>query len=379
MSEHRRFNWVTTIVLGGVGGLIAVGALLYVHSTSQVNHVPLAASAKPVTAIAAVAKPFQPTRRYVGTVEPWVEAHVGPQLVSAYVSTVLVRPGATVKRGEVIATLDCRHASALSAQVGEQARAVDAMSDAAAKEATRVSSLLDGKFVSENEVDLKKADAASKQAQVASLKAQLIGTALQVDDCVLRAPFDGEIATREVDPGAFARPGTSIATVIDRNLVRITADVPEDDFAAVAPDAPVRIHLLATKGDVIAKISRRAPAADAGTRTVHIEIDVADASREMPVWTTAEISLDVGAGLPASAIPLSAAAVHGTKAEIFEVASNVAHRAVVPVIGERDGVLFLDPTVAPAGTQVVSEGHTTLGDGDAIAPTVAPWAPGAAR
>jgi len=37
-----------------------------------------------------------------------------------------------------------------------------------------------------------------------------------VSDCVLRAPFDGEIATRLVDPGAFVRPGTSIVSVIDR-------------------------------------------------------------------------------------------------------------------------------------------------------------------
>ena len=31
---------------------------------------------------------------------------------------------------------------------------------------------------------------------------------LEVNDCVLRAPFDGEIAARSVDPGAFVRPGT---------------------------------------------------------------------------------------------------------------------------------------------------------------------------
>ena len=64
--------------------------------------------------IAAVAKDFRPSRTYVGTMEAWLSASIGPQLVSAYVDTVLVRPGAVVKRGEVLATLDCRDASAAS-------------------------------------------------------------------------------------------------------------------------------------------------------------------------------------------------------------------------------------------------------------------------
>src|SRR5262249_31219105 len=161
----------------------------------------------------------------------------------------------------------------------------DAMRDASAKEASRMSSLLDGKYVSENEVDLKKADAASKEAQLAALQAQMINTSLQVDDCVLRSPFEGEIAERHADPGTFVRPGSRIATVVDGHMVRITADVPEDDFDHVAPDNEVRIHLLATGRDTTAKIARRAPSADAATRTVHVELDLDDPARQIPVWT----------------------------------------------------------------------------------------------
>jgi RND family efflux transporter MFP subunit len=366
------------ILLGAVGGLVAVGGMLYVHNTSRLNHEALAQHAKPVSAIAAVAAPFQPTRRYVGTIDPWVEAKVGPQLVSAYVDTVLVRPGAAVKHGEVVATLDCRNASALSRQVEAQARAVDAMSTAAANEAARLAQLLQGKYVSENEVDLKQADAASKQAQLAALKAQMTNASLEVSDCVLKSPFDGEIAERHIDPGAFVRPGSAIATVIDRHLVRIVVQVPEEDFDAVGPETPVRVHLLSTGHDLVAKISRRAPSADRATRTAHVEIDVDDLDRSIPVWTTAEVSLDVGKPQPAIAIPLSAASVHGTKASLFIVSgqgATTAHLAVVNVVGEYGGSLYLDPHGLSAGAQVVTEGRTVLSDCDAIVATVAKWAP----
>jgi RND family efflux transporter MFP subunit len=370
-----RFGWPTMILLGSVGGLLAVGGTMYSHNLAQTNQVALAQSAKRVGAIAVVVHAFQPRRRYVGTIEPWLQAKVGPQLVSAYVDTVLVRPGAPVRRGEVIATLDCRNASALEKQVAEQARALDAMSTAAEHEAGRVANLLDGKYVSENEADLKKADAASKSAQLAALKAQMLGTSLQVDDCVLRSPFDGEIADRTGDPGMFVRPGSSIATIVDRHLVRITADVPEDDFEAVAPETAVRIHLLATHRDLVAKISRRSPAADQATRTAHVEIDVEDSARSIPVWTTAELSLDVGTPTPASALPLSAASIRASKAQVFVVKGQVAHVTLAKVVGESGGTLYVDPASLPAGTQIVTDGRTILSDGDAISATVQAFTP----
>ena len=119
---------------------------------------------------------------------------------------MLVRPGAAVQRDEVLATLDCRNASASSQAVGAEARAIDARQQAVAHESARVQSMLDGGFVSPNEAEQKAAQSASEQAQLAAQRAKLASTSLEVNDCVLRAPFDGEIATRTIDPGAFVRP-----------------------------------------------------------------------------------------------------------------------------------------------------------------------------
>jgi membrane fusion protein, multidrug efflux system len=291
-------------------------------------------------------------------------------MVSAYVDTVLVRPGDVVKRGAVLATLDCRNASAMSRVVAAQARALDAMRTATANEASRVASLLDGKYVSQNEVDQKKAEAASKEAQLAALQAQAVGTSLQVDDCVLRSAFDGEVADRRADPGAFVRPGSAIATLIDRHMVRITAEVPEDDFDVVPPGTPVRLHVLATNKDLTSRIARRAPAADPGTRTTHIEIDVDNADRSLPVWTTAELSLDVGQPIAATALPLPAADIKGSRASVFVVANGKAKKTRAQVVGERDGLLYVDPKALPAGAAVVLEGRNLISDGDAVAAKV---------
>jgi RND family efflux transporter MFP subunit len=338
-----------------------------------VNKVALASSPKPVTVVLAEAVPFRPTVQYVGTIAPWTEARIGPQLVSAYVETVRVRPGDVVRRGDVVATLDCRNASAESAAATQQARALEARQEAVAHEAARVGGLLDGGFVSPNEAEMKAADSASKHAELGAARARLQRTALEVDDCVLRAPFDGEVAQRAADPGAFVRPGTALVTVVDRSTVRVTADAPEHDLAAVAPGTPVRIRVLPTGDELAGRVSRRSPAADPGTRTLHFEVDLPNRDRRIPVYTTAALSLEAGEPVPATRIPLTAASVRGPRATLFTVADGKATRVQVPVKGEAQGHLFVETTLAP-GTAVVTEGRAQLRDGDAVR-AAAPAAP----
>jgi RND family efflux transporter MFP subunit len=181
----------------------------------------------------------------------------------------------------------------------------------------------------------------------------------------MRAPFDGEIARRSIDPGAFVRPGISIVSVVDRSTVRLVGDAPEIDFAVVAPGRRATIEIAATRTHVVGTISRRAPAADPSTRTVEFEIDLADPERAIPVDTTGVVHLDVGEPEPATAIPLFAASVRGKKATLFVVEGGVAHARTVDVKGEIGGKLYTD-TSLEAGALIVLEGRALLEDGDRV-------------
>ena len=373
--EPAKKRPIVPIAIGlGVLLVLGLGGFMVVHAESQVNKVALGTAARPVTVVQAKASTYRSSRTYIGTIEPWVEAKVGPQLVSAYVDTVLVRPGATVKKGDVLATLDCRNASATSQAVAMQARALDERQKALTHEATRVQGLLDGGFVSPNEAEQKTAQSAEQQAQLLATQARLLGTSLEVNDCILRAPFSGEVATRTIDPGAFVRPGTSLVSIVDRTTVRVTADAPEVDFAVVAPGIKVSVHVIATGKNFEAVISRRAPSADASTRTVHFELDVSDPLRTIPVGTTGELRIEIGEPVTATEIPLFAASVRGTKASLFVVDGDVARARVVPILGEISGKLFLDAELQP-GARVVTEGRALLSDGDSVTATLTKDAP----
>jgi RND family efflux transporter MFP subunit len=354
-------------IMVGAAILLVLGGGMMWRAESRTNKVALAATPKPVSVVRAQAAAYRPSRTYVGTLLPWIQASVGPQLVAAYVDTVLVRPGATVKRGDVLATLDCRDASASTRAIAARARAIDAHQQAIAHESARTQSLLNGGYVSPNEAEQKSSQSTAEQAQLEAERANLARSALQVGDCVLRAPFTGEVAQRFIDPGAYVRPGSSIVTVVDRSTVRMAGDAPEIDFAVVAPGTQVMVHVYATDRDLPAVVTRRAPAADPGTRTVHFEIDIPDPGRAIPVGTTGEVHVEVGTPAVATEVPLYAARVRGDRAELFTVTGNVARQVTVPVMGERGGSLFVDPRLA-AGSLIVTEGRALLEDGDAVTP-----------
>lgn len=371
-SRPRRALLAGVIVVSAVAAL-ALGGAMVLRAEARTNKVALAASPRPVSYVRAKEAQYRASRSYVGTLRSWVEANIGPQLVSAYVDTVLVRPGARVKRGDVLATLDCRNASTASSAIAMEARAIETRQKAIEDEARRTQRLLDGGFASPNEVEQILAQSASQAAQLEAQRATLAHSSLEVGDCVLRAPFDGEIGDRFVDPGAFVRPGTAIVSVVDRTTVRFSADVPEVDFAVVAPNTAVHIHVDASGQAVEGTIARRAPHADRDVRTVHFEVDIPNPDRAIPVDTTGEVSIAFGDTLPATEIPLYAATVRSGRATVFTVDGGRAHAQTVRVLGESGGTLLVDRALAP-GSDVVTEGRALLTDGDPVKGTEEPIA-----
>ena len=345
-SHGRR----TALIALGVGTVVIaiIGVLLVRRADGNVNRVALGEAPRPVTVESARSMPYRDTRSYVGSVDSWIEANIGPQYISAYVETVMVRPGDVVTRGQVLATLDCSNPSAANRAVAMQVQSVGARQRATADQAARENSMMDGGFIAPNEVEQTTAKGASEQAQVLEGRARLVATSLGVRDCILKAPFDGEIATRTMDPGAFARPGIPIVSIVDRSTARVTVDAPEKDFELVPVGTRVRIRMLATGADVDAAVSRRSPRADARTRTVHFEVDVLDPRREFPAGTTALVQLDVGQPVPATEIPLYAATQHEGKARFFLVEEGIARAREAPVLGERGGGLYFDPKLLAA-------------------------------
>jgi RND family efflux transporter MFP subunit len=74
-------------------------------------------------------------------------------------------------------------------------------------------------------------------------RAQVSLLRTEVDQAVLRAPFDGEVTARLLDPGAYAGPNQPILRVASIDPVYVSFDVQDDELPFLQTGTPVTFHL----------------------------------------------------------------------------------------------------------------------------------------
>ena len=170
------------------------------------------------------------------------------------------------------------------------------------------------------------------KAQVALMVAQR-----NIENLSIRAPYDGFVSVRQnmmalggvvfmgaVMPdfraGDTAFPGTMIAELIDTSRVEVTAKLPENDRANVAPGQKVDILVDATpdirlEGTVrtISSVASRQMFEGGGTRRFDIAFDIQGGAARVRPGVSAALSI---------AGPVFENALHVPRAAIFDVAGQ---------------------------------------------------------
>jgi RND family efflux transporter MFP subunit len=190
------------------------------------------------------------------------------------------------------------------------------------------------------------------------------------DYALVTAPFNGVITQRNVDVGSLvqgnANTGTFMFEVMQRDVIRVFAYVPQDAAFGVAPgvDAIVRVPEIPNR-EFPGKVTRIADALQSGTRTLLTEIDLPnpDDALSPGVYCTVEFKIPRPTSsfiVPAEAIifnrnGLQVAVVNDGKAEIRKL--NVT----------RDfGTWVEADTGVTSGEQIILNPPVTLGDGGKV-------------
>jgi membrane fusion protein (multidrug efflux system) len=237
--------------------------------------------------------------------------------VSGYVKSVGKDRGDRVKAGEVIAVLEVPE---MLLEL-ESAAATFALEDSTLKRLEAIRKL-ERSAVTDQDLDLAKAKRAVAEASLKRLR-----TLLSYAD--IRAPFDGYVTERYVDPGAFVQQG-KIVSIVDASKVRVVLDVPEPEvrFASVGSTAEVQLESLPGR-PIHAKVSRMATALDPSTRTMRVELDVPNADLKILPGTFARVALAVEKRSNVLVIPSEAVFTQHDKAFVFINSGGVARKQAV--------------------------------------------------
>lgn len=239
----------------------------------------------------------------VGTVQPRSQARIEAQ-VSGQVNDVRVNAGDDVSEGQLLVLLDDRQMQARLAQAmqslqssvsqKEQARQAVNAAEAAFTEADsaykRAKTFFDADAATERDLEQSRsrylqAKAGLKRSEdgfsgalsgIRMAEEMVQEAQIGLSYTEIKAPADGEVLKRLVDPGDQAMPGKPLLLLRTTGGLRLEAYVRESLIQKVHPGSMLRVELTTLKQTVDARVEELIPYADPLTRTFLVKATLPD-------------------------------------------------------------------------------------------------------
>ncbi|MBC6611114.1 efflux RND transporter periplasmic adaptor subunit [Hymenobacter sp. BT507] len=341
-------RWLPWVLLPGV---VACSKPAEQARTAQPSSVP--SVAVQVQAVGTTSGSAEQT--YSGTIEAENTASLGFGAAGT-VRQVLVREGEQVRAGQLLATLEREEYASLVA--GAEASLREARDHA-----RRSQQLFQAESLTERE--LVQATTALQRAQA---NAQVARKHLK--DTYLRAPFAGLVASRMVEPGVTAMPGSPAFSLIKTQQVFARAVVPEAEIGRMAKGTTVRVQVPALNRDVTGQVQVISPVADPTSRSFYLKVLLPNPGlRLLPgMLASLRIPLPPGSSKPLVAVAPQVVVQETDGASVVYVpdaAGQTARRRRV-VLGPVQGQQVVVAQGLAATDRVIVAGQQRLHDGQAI-------------
>jgi RND family efflux transporter MFP subunit len=311
--------------------------------------------------------------------------------VTGKVVEVLIEEGMKVTNGQVVARLDDSNVkTSLDVAVAQlaSARAALAETEAQLKDANlefqRTTELAKQHIASQSDLDLAEANAKALQAHLAQQQVDVTVAERQVamwqqqmDDMIIRAPFDGIVTTKDAQPGEMISPvsagggytRTGIGTVVDMSSLEIEIDVNESYINRVEPGQAVEATLDAYPDwEIPCKVIAIVPTADRQKSTVKVRVGFDQLDPRILPDMSVKVAFRGGGGVLAGRavlVPKSAVQNQDGHDVVFVVQHGRAEHRAVTVSDTQGDDSVLSAGVA-AGEKVIVEPPAGLTDGMAV-------------
>ncbi|MFN3610786.1 efflux RND transporter periplasmic adaptor subunit [Tepidimonas sp.] len=292
-----------------VVGLSVRGVMQRRASTEvAVSTAPAALELAPADLVTAQRRPVLRTLPVSGTVEAVRTALVKAK-VAAELRELTVREGQAVRAGQVLGRLDATEFDARVRQARQQAESARAQLEIAERTLQNNRALVEQGFISRNALDTAVSNAAGARAGLLAAEAAADVARKALDDTVLRAPIDGWVSQRFVQPGERVAVDARVLEIVDLSALELRAALPPEQVGAVRVGAPATLRVDGLPEPVPARVVRLNPSVQAGTRAVpvYLALQARDGLRHGLFATgRIEVARETALALPESAVRLDA-------------------------------------------------------------------------
>jgi len=312
-DQARKRRLPTVIALGLL--LVAIGATYVIRNGASKNAAALAAAkvvATPPLELAGVdvevLQPRSLTRslQLSGSIAPLMQVNVKAK-GGGEVREISVLEGQDVAAGSVIARIDARNQQA---QFDREMAAVEkARADLNLARLTRDKNkaLLEQRYISQNTFESAESTYAGSLASLKLAEAQLRVAQIALQDVVIRAPINGTVAKRAVQPGEKVSPDAPIVTLVDLRQMQLEAAVPAADIPAVQVGQKARFTVSGFgERQFEGTVQRINPMTAENSRAIMVYIAVSNLDRALKGGMFAQGQLSLGIGAQVLAVPRTA-------------------------------------------------------------------------
>ncbi|HUF34945.1 MAG TPA: efflux RND transporter periplasmic adaptor subunit [Gemmatimonadales bacterium] len=245
-----------------------------------------------------------------GSLEPQQAATVRAQ-VAGSVLRAEVDAGQRVKRGALLATMDDTAVRDAYLSARSAVRSAEAALELARRNAERAERLGQAGALAERDLESARWEATNAEGAVADARARLASASDQLSDTRVRAPFDGIVSERQVDPGDVVQLGAELFTIVDPRSLRLEAAVPAEQIGRLQVGTPVEFTVGGLGRRITGRIERINPVVDPATRQVRIYVSIPNVNQGLAAGLFAEgrVSTDTKRAV---AVPVGAVDSRGT-------------------------------------------------------------------
>ncbi|GAA0754167.1 efflux RND transporter periplasmic adaptor subunit [Ideonella azotifigens] len=354
---------VAVLVLGSVGGVVAMRKAGGHDDHAKAAEKPLAFTAREVVRPQALALPanvsFSGPLVAPNTVV--VRAKAAGTLVNLQVAE-----GSRVTAGQRLGVIDLAE---LNARMNErEANAEAARATMVQAERTHTSNLrlAEQHFISPNAADASKAALDTARAQYTAAQAQVETVHILQRDAALVAPISGIVAKRHALPGEKVAAEQQLLTIVDLRTLEMAGSVGTHEVSQLRPGMQVTLQVEGLAEPMQGTLARIAPAAEAGTRSIGVTVTLANPKEVLRAGQFASARVMLPAGEPKLTVPVTAIASASGQDYVWTLEAGKLMRRTI-VTGRRDAERGLVEVAEglPAGAQVLGARFDNLREGAA--------------
>jgi membrane fusion protein (multidrug efflux system) len=291
--------------------------------------------------------------------------------IASYVKDLYVDIGSQVHEGELLATLEAPEINSQLQEAKSRIQQFKAVyiADKATYDRLYNTSKTPG-TISQNDLEQARAKMQSDSANVEAARSQYKEVAANLNYLQIRAPFDGVITLRNINPGTYVGPGSGsdqpLFILEDHKHLRLVISVPEAYTGGLNGKDQVTFTVRELQGEIfVAQVKRLAGALDEKLRSERLEMDVYNTKGNLLPHMYADVSVPLPDRDSAFIVPKTAVVTSTEKVFVITIADNHAKWVDVQKGLETKDMMEVYGDLK-VGDKIVKVGNDEIRDGQPV-------------